>query len=198
MINLLKTLPIVLLAAAATPAAAVTMVKGSYEFTAPEYNGDGSDGRVLVASWLLTLLPDERITSARFTSSFGNSFIDSSSTGVVTVNGIEVGRCDGPGDPCWDGPGRAFSYDFPEAQFAALLGPIDLAYDQTDCCVIRLGESRLTILTERGVIPEPATWAMLIAGFGLVGMAVRRRGQLPRGGCASQPAAGPGSCPPRR
>ncbi|MFN7174912.1 MAG: PEPxxWA-CTERM sorting domain-containing protein [Thermaurantiacus tibetensis] len=26
-----------------------------------------------------------------------------------------------------------------------------------------------------GVIPEPATWAMLIAGFGLVGLAARRR-----------------------
>ena len=27
-----------------------------------------------------------------------------------------------------------------------------------------------------GVIPEPATWAMMIAGFGLVGFAARRRG----------------------
>jgi PEP-CTERM motif len=27
----------------------------------------------------------------------------------------------------------------------------------------------------RGVIPEPATWAMLIAGFGMVGAALRRR-----------------------
>ncbi|QMW24568.1 PEPxxWA-CTERM sorting domain-containing protein [Sandaracinobacteroides saxicola] len=26
-------------------------------------------------------------------------------------------------------------------------------------------------------VPEPATWAMLIAGFGLVGMAARRRGR---------------------
>jgi hypothetical protein len=25
------------------------------------------------------------------------------------------------------------------------------------------------------VVPEPATWAMMIAGFGLVGVAVRRR-----------------------
>ncbi len=29
--------------------------------------------------------------------------------------------------------------------------------------------------TETGGVPEPATWAMLIAGFGLVGMAARRR-----------------------
>jgi hypothetical protein len=29
-----------------------------------------------------------------------------------------------------------------------------------------------------GVVPEPATWAMLIAGFGLAGASLRRRGQL--------------------
>jgi hypothetical protein len=32
-------------------------------------------------------------------------------------------------------------------------------------------------LTDIGVVPEPATWAMLIAGFGLVGVAARRRGR---------------------
>lgn len=30
----------------------------------------------------------------------------------------------------------------------------------------------------QGVIPEPATWAMMIAGFGLVGFAARRRRSL--------------------
>lgn len=28
-----------------------------------------------------------------------------------------------------------------------------------------------------GMVPEPATWAMLIAGFGMVGLAARRRRQ---------------------
>jgi hypothetical protein len=32
-----------------------------------------------------------------------------------------------------------------------------------------------TTLGEGGVVPEPATWAMMIAGFGLVGAAARRR-----------------------
>jgi hypothetical protein len=36
-------------------------------------------------------------------------------------------------------------------------------------------DGRLYLPPEGGVIPEPATWAMLIAGFGLVGQAMRRR-----------------------
>jgi hypothetical protein len=27
-----------------------------------------------------------------------------------------------------------------------------------------------------GSVPEPSTWAMMLAGFGLIGMAMRRRG----------------------
>jgi hypothetical protein len=34
------------------------------------------------------------------------------------------------------------------------------------------------LLDPQGVIPEPATWAMMIAGFGLVGFAARRRRPL--------------------
>lgn len=35
-----------------------------------------------------------------------------------------------------------------------------------------------------GVIPEPTTWAMLIAGFGMVGAAIRRR-RRPEGAAAA-------------
>lgn len=38
-----------------------------------------------------------------------------------------------------------------------------------------LDGQRLDIAFTAGAIPEPATWAMLIAGFGLVGASLRRR-----------------------
>lgn len=36
------------------------------------------------------------------------------------------------------------------------------------------GDGRITSMEVAGPIPEPATWAMMIAGFGLVGMTARR------------------------
>jgi hypothetical protein len=40
----------------------------------------------------------------------------------------------------------------------------------------QLGQGyRIDSITASGAVPEPATWAMFIAGFGLVGAAVRRR-----------------------
>lgn len=32
----------------------------------------------------------------------------------------------------------------------------------------------------RGGVPEPATWAMMLAGFGMIGFAIRRRRQQPK------------------
>ncbi len=32
-----------------------------------------------------------------------------------------------------------------------------------------------TVIFDAGVVPEPASWAMMVAGFGLVGFAARRR-----------------------
>ena len=145
-------------------------------FNAGEYNGDGSLGPATVTSWNVVLPGGESIVSANFTSNFGNSEVNSTATGFVTVGGVTVGTCNGSGNPCWDSPGAPINYNFLASEFASLLGNIDLVYTQTDCCVIRLGASTLTITTQAtGAVPEPANWAMLIAGFGLTGAVMRRR-----------------------
>jgi hypothetical protein len=38
------------------------------------------------------------------------------------------------------------------------------------------GAADATVVQQAGGVPEPATWAMMIAGFGLVGATLRRRG----------------------
>jgi hypothetical protein len=142
-------------------------------FTAPEYNGTGVYGTATVTTWNIALPIGHVITAANFTSAFGNSVVNSSAEGFVTVGGITVGLCPGDGNPCWNGPGEPIVYDFDTSEFSALVGSVDLAYTQTGCCVIRLAESTLTITTAG--IPEPATWGLMIAGFGLVGVAARTR-----------------------
>ncbi len=52
----------------------------------------------------------------------------------------------------------------------------DLVLTEGNSASTRGGGTRLTFNVPQSPIPEPATWAMMIAGFGLVGAAMRRRG----------------------
>ena len=162
---------LLLLAAASTPAGAATRI-----YTAPPANG-GGPGTVVIAEWTVELAMGEFITGATFTSTFGNTVVPSSAIGTLSLAGITVASCDGPGYSCWEGPITPISYSFLANEFAALNGSIALIYDQTDCCDIRLGEQRLEIATDFATtrVPEPAAWAMFLTGFGLVGAAARRR-----------------------
>lgn len=64
---------------------------------------------------------------------------------------------------------------------------IDLGQSSTSGLILQWGPEadlagidnlRFRIDGEQPIVPEPATWAMMIAGFGAVGIATRRRRQL--------------------
>ncbi|WP_448579005.1 PEPxxWA-CTERM sorting domain-containing protein [Thermaurantiacus sp.] len=85
---------------------------------------------------------------------------------LATLNLVAnaFGGC--PGDPtgafaCWDPVGVSFMGTAYSIDFGGTA-------NQT-------GFDNITFGSDRPGIPEPATWAMLIAGFGLVGFAARRR-----------------------
>jgi len=59
----------------------------------------------------------------------------------------------------------------------AIGGPLGIAFAGTGGKGAAIDNVRLEAFALNAV-PEPATWAMMIAGFGLVGAAARRRGQL--------------------
>jgi hypothetical protein len=172
--SLMKLLSLLILVGAASTGQAATRI-----YTAPVANG-GGPGVVLVTSWNVMLDPGEVITSATFASTFGNSSAPSSAIGALSVGGVTVATCDGPGSSCWDGPITPISYSFAPSEFGALTGMVDFVYDQTDCCEIRLGASTLQLETSTLAVPEPSTWGLLIAGFGAVGLATRRRRRTPQ------------------
>lgn len=145
-------------------------------FNADAYNGSNTLGQQLVQSWNVILPPGQVIVSANFSSTFGNDTVPSTAVGAVTVGGVTVATCivDAACNDSPTGFPTPISYNFLASEFGSLLGNIDLVYDRTGCCLPRLGASQLTITTAAPV-PEPANWALLIAGFGLVGAAMRRR-----------------------
>jgi hypothetical protein len=70
--------------------------------------------------------------------------------------------------------GRASGSAYGSFMFDTLAGSINVAVDDPyEITGIRL-LAQVGSANDIGVVPEPASWAMLIAGFGLVGAAMRR------------------------
>ena len=87
----------------------------------------------------------------------------------ITVLGIHFGG----GGPAGVGNGTAF-YRF---DAGTTLSAFNLAYQGSSGVVVYStghGQPDLPPI-EQGDVPEPASWAMMIAGFGMVGAAMRRR-----------------------
>lgn len=150
-----------LLAALVFVMAASCLQAGVIVLTWPEQNGP--DNPVLpytldAGSQSYTIPAGETILSADFASTMGNSSVASTAVMDVFVNGVLVGTCPDRNAPCWNGL-VPFTYNFLASELSALAGgSADLTVTQTDCCVIRLGASDLTITTgTSGSVPEPAT-----------------------------------------
>jgi hypothetical protein len=148
------------LAALAAPAAAVT-----YVFTL----SDGLDG-----SWELPASPVPDTV-------FPDAFRINSVTGTLGASPfttfMEFYLASSGGGVCADFACSLLDLYGPQLFSGSTAAPtfVPGSYAMTD--VFGNPVARLTIAEAGGggVIPEPATWAMLIAGFGLVGAGLRRR-----------------------
>lgn len=82
-----------------------------------------------------------------------------------------------------DGP--IFTYSYHRDLFAPAYSPIteihndgglwQILLNPGDTVTVRLDDAHTQFFIRAAVVPEPASWAMLIAGFGLVGVVARRR-----------------------
>ena len=90
------------------------------------------------------------------------------------INGAPIAPILAPQPPAAYNPDPTSAYNsglFAHATFYLAAGSI-LSFQEI---TIPSGYSDGTIAVEAGSVPEPASWALLVAGFGLVGAAVRRR-----------------------
>jgi len=118
-------------------------------------------------------------------SGFSNAFsywtnLDADLTVAVLVNGTQVGSFTlNPCSNCDVADDESLSFSF---------APISASGDYTISYVLQntiapgLGsiaflDGGTGTLTGEGAVPEPATWALMLAGFGCVGFVMRRRAQ---------------------
>jgi PEP-CTERM motif len=144
-----------------------------------EQNGTGTLPFTIDAGTLAFTVPTgQSIVGAVFSSTLGNSTIPNTAVMNVFVNGVLVGACL-PGDPvcATSAVPTPFSYTYTTADLLSLAtGLADLTITQTDCCVIRLGDSTLVITTAPTAAPEPGSLALLGLGvFGLAALKLSKR-----------------------
>ena len=148
---------------------------GTISMTLPEYNGAGSyPATETVGTFSFAVPVGETIVGAVISGQFGNSSVSSTAVQTVMADGIAVATCPDTSAFCWNTGPEAWSYTFAPSQFGIFAdGSVVVTDYQPDCCIIRLGETTLTLTT--APVPEPETYAMMLAGLGILGAAARRR-----------------------
>lgn len=181
----MRNFPIACLAgAAALLAPAAASAATTYDF-AGSFNADtDNDGTDETYNWLfsftvpafLTSLTQVTPSSCSISGSFytcaatqtvdpyGETF---PSTGGVPFLGFNVDNIDGSG-------GRSSFYFFAANAFSQA-GTYTAENPPSGSGFGNAGPAILTLRDQAGAVPEPATWAMMIAGFGMIGASVRQR-----------------------
>lgn len=168
------------LAVVAMPTMAAQVVVPLPDFNGPVNSTGFPIDLGVVGTFIFALPPGANITSATIGGTYGTALFSTSTAGFdIDVDGTVVTGCAPLAATCWatGAPLRAFSVALPSSGFAALLdGQAALRIIQTNQTVVRYGSPTLTIdYNMGGAVPEPASWAMMIAGFGMIGGAMRRR-----------------------
>lgn len=171
----------IVLALLATPVCAQTVVS-----TLPDYNGAlrtaGFPHNLgTVGTFTFAAPSGATISAAYLEGTYGtsgtNGYAFSTASFDASIDGTSLTLCGLNASNCYfDGaPLRAFSFLLPSTSYASLLdGSALLGLTQTSGNFIRFGTPTLRV-EFLPAVPEPATWAMMLVGFGAIGVSMRRR-----------------------
>lgn len=150
---------------------------GTITSTLSAYTGKGITGRTETVGTFNFVLPEgQTILGATLEGLWGNTGSFTTAGQQISADGVLVATCSlktaCAETKTADSAARQWSYSF--SDFSVLQdGSLAITDLQTDCCVIRLGETKLTLIT--AAVPEPSTYALMLGGIGAVAWAARRR-----------------------
>ena len=149
----------------------------------PDYNGPYQPSGFpinlgTVGTFTYVVPSGSAVASAFLEGTYGTAeFSESTASFDASIDGTSFTVCGLNAANCYFGGAafRPFSIALPTSSYASLLdGSAALGITETSQSFVRFGTPTLRI-NFLSAVPEPATWAMMLLGFGAVGFQLRRR-----------------------
>lgn len=153
----------------------ITRMAGDYSYTASadaSFFGAGNEDD----QWLSTLYSGDNITFDGFTNSvsaFGGLFFTSDINGAYESGSVILTVTDSRGAVVTRTINMSTTSSFLGFSTDGLMGSVTLASDMSDGPIWPTANNLM--LGQIAAVPEPATWAMMLLGFGMIAGAVRYR-----------------------